>query len=306
MRIFFAAFALHLLILVGSSACVSTPAKSPAEVVSAPSTAGQLTHPFLWDVHAKTTTTPASFLFGTVHVSVDPHKELPPSVWRAFQDAPCFVMEADQQAMEPRAVLAMAKQPPGKHLSAELKPETWKQLTKKLAPMVPADVLDQSQAWFAGLVYMQTLLPHDVDPMDSVFLGEAKKAGKSIHYLEGWREAMTAFARVTTADDLDDIVAHDDESQKELDELVRAYRSGEEAAIERAIKASNERGSGAARAADKEKALLENRNRVWLPRLVKILTKERCFVAVGAGHLVGEASLLRLLQAQGFLSVRRQ
>lgn len=280
------------------SCITSTQAAKPAVTAD-----GKLAKPFFWSVssHEK----PAGFLLGTVHVAVDARKELPASVWKAFQESDCFVMEADQDAMDSQAVLAMAKQPAGKRLSQQLKPATWEALTKRLQTMVPAPVLDGSQAWFAGLAYMQTLLPRDVPPMDGVLLADARKAGKKVQFLEDWREAMTAFAGVTTAEDLEDIVGNDAESKKELEALVMAYRSGSEASIEGAIRASNERGAGAARAAEKEKALLEGRNKAWLPRLAKILREGKCFVAVGAGHLVGAKGLPKLLEGEGY-ALRRQ
>ena len=46
-------------------------------------------------------------------------------------------------------------------------------------------------------------------------------------------------------------------------------------------------------------ALLERRNRRWLPQLVEA-SREGAFVAVGAAHLPGPVGLLALLESEGF------
>lgn len=46
--------------------------------------------------------------------------------------------------------------------------------------------------------------------------------------------------------------------------------------------------------------LLYNRNRNWVEKLKKILPEKNIFIAVGAGHLVGEKGVLALLKKAGY------
>ena len=46
--------------------------------------------------------------------------------------------------------------------------------------------------------------------------------------------------------------------------------------------------------------LLNNRNRNWVKQLKTIMKKESVFVAVGAGHLVGESGVIALLKKEGY------
>lgn len=46
--------------------------------------------------------------------------------------------------------------------------------------------------------------------------------------------------------------------------------------------------------------LVIDRNRYWMPRLLKALKEKRCFVAVGLGHLQYKSSLLLSLRENGF------
>jgi hypothetical protein len=46
--------------------------------------------------------------------------------------------------------------------------------------------------------------------------------------------------------------------------------------------------------------LLDNRNKNWVTQLNVIMNKEPVFIAVGAGHLVGEMGLITLLRKEGY------
>ena len=46
--------------------------------------------------------------------------------------------------------------------------------------------------------------------------------------------------------------------------------------------------------------ILDNRNQNWIPQLEKSFTSNPTFVAIGAGHLLGEMGLLSLLRRQGY------
>ena len=45
---------------------------------------------------------------------------------------------------------------------------------------------------------------------------------------------------------------------------------------------------------------LHNRNKNWLPKIIKLIHEQSTFVAVGAAHLGGEKGLLNLLKEEGY------
>ncbi|HMO41494.1 MAG TPA: TraB/GumN family protein [Saprospiraceae bacterium] len=49
-----------------------------------------------------------------------------------------------------------------------------------------------------------------------------------------------------------------------------------------------------------EKALLEDRNRKWIPQIEKLIKKNPTFFAVGAAHLGGKTGVIALLRAKGY------
>lgn len=45
---------------------------------------------------------------------------------------------------------------------------------------------------------------------------------------------------------------------------------------------------------------LYDRNRAWIPKLEQEMSKQSCFIAVGAGHLFGDNGVIDLLQLKGY------
>ena len=76
-------------------------------------------------------------------------------------------------------------------------------------------------------------------------------------------------------------------SFKEIQQIERAYRSGNDGKLALYAKGPD------------EESLLINRNKTWFDELIK-LEEKRIFVAVGALHLIGGNSLINLFQNQGF------
>lgn len=50
-----------------------------------------------------------------------------------------------------------------------------------------------------------------------------------------------------------------------------------------------------------QNALLEQRNRRWVPRMEELMQKNSCFFGVGAGHLPGDEGLIQLLINEGYI-----
>ncbi|MDP1843601.1 MAG: TraB/GumN family protein [Sediminibacterium sp.] len=51
---------------------------------------------------------------------------------------------------------------------------------------------------------------------------------------------------------------------------------------------------------DFETALLTNRNKRWMPVILKAMENKKCFFAVGAGHLAGNNGIINLLKEEGY------
>jgi uncharacterized protein len=82
--------------------------------------------------------------------------------------------------------------------------------------------------------------------------------------------------------------------KKYFDTMVRVYKSQQLNKIEELFSKS-EFGMQ-----DNQDILLDNRNKNWVNQLNAILKKQSVFIAVGAGHLVGNMGLINLLRKEGY------
>jgi uncharacterized protein YbaP (TraB family) len=268
---------------------------------------GEIGDAFLWRVTPPkasgalgATAASPSWLFGTVHVGVDAEKDLSKGVWAAFRASPCFVMESDPSAMSPTEVVSLSRLPEGERLPAKLEPAVWTKVKERLGGALPQPLLEGSAPWFVTILYLQAIAPDAGAPMDGLLHTRAQSLGKRIEYLEDWREAMSAFASVTGPEDLEDLALHEEKALGEIETMLAAYRSGDEAELTRVMDDINE---DTPNGDLKLRVLMDERNGKWLPRLTDTLArapKGGCFVAVGAGHLVGKNNLRDRLAASGY------
>jgi uncharacterized protein YbaP (TraB family) len=86
----------------------------------------------------------------------------------------------------------------------------------------------------------------------------------------------------------------------QVQKILAAWKAGDPAPIERLL-LSDMKGVDA-KVYD---TLLVGRNRRWLPKLEECFAAQRCFVVVGAAHLVGPDGLVTILRAKGY-SVTQQ
>jgi len=82
--------------------------------------------------------------------------------------------------------------------------------------------------------------------------------------------------------------------QQYFDSMLNVYKTQHLSAIE-SMFTKSEFGLEANR-----DVLLDNRNKNWVEQLNKILPEKSLFIAVGAGHLVGEKGLISLLRKAGY------
>jgi uncharacterized protein YbaP (TraB family) len=73
-----------------------------------------------------------------------------------------------------------------------------------------------------------------------------------------------------------------------------AWRTGDAATVERLAVASM------ADSPEVYRSLLVDRNRRWMPAIEACASTRRCFIVVGAAHLVGPDGLIALLRQQGY------
>jgi len=90
-----------------------------------------------------------------------------------------------------------------------------------------------------------------------------------------------------------DLVRHPESNKANYTEMISMYQQQNVEALAKLIESSDEM-------AGSTDALLIQRNKNWIPGIEQKMSKNGCFVAVGAGHLGGQQGILQLLRNKGY------
>ena len=260
----------------------------------------------------------ASHLFGTLHTTAAAARGLAPRVGRALARARIVLVETTP-AEQARLARRMAGEPSwlidrdGPTLAARL-PDRLERRARRLLAARGLDwrVANRLKPWvlIAALATPgceRAALASGAATLDQAIAAAARARGVPVAGLETAEAGVAAFARMPEAAVsamLADAVAGAAAAEDTRATLESLYRRGRIAAIlEFTVWQAEQSGLGAdsrETAAAFERALLEDRNRAWLGRIVEAVRAGGAFVAVGALHLPGETGLVTLLRAAGF------
>jgi uncharacterized protein YbaP (TraB family) len=90
-----------------------------------------------------------------------------------------------------------------------------------------------------------------------------------------------------------DLIRHPESNKANYTEMLAMYQQQNVEALAKLIESSDEM-------AGSSDALLIQRNKNWIPGIEQKMSKNGCFLAVGAGHLGGEQGILQLLRNKGY------
>jgi uncharacterized protein len=139
------------------------------------------------------------------------------------------------------------------------------------------------------------------DSRENFLMRAAKKHKLEVHGLETPEEVNDVQNSVPMRDEVALLLQAIDNYQvptKETDRLNQLYAQQDIAALHRLI-AEDPTSTPSDRVM--WRALLDRRNRQWIPNMRQAMAAKPTFFGVGAGHLGGEVGLISLLQAEGYM-----
>ena len=262
--------------------------------------------PALWSLADADTTI---YLFGTVHILRPETQWRLPHIQAALQSADTLYFEADTESPEVQAKLAklvaqMGLYQDGRTLLTVLSAseiQTVQAASEVLK--VPLPALAPLKPWMAGLQLSVTqLLQSGYDPqsgVETVLNSDQSLAGIERGYFETAEQQIRLFDQLSERDQIEMLVAGARfivEEPDALDALVTAWANGNTEEIGKQLASVDAFGSQTV-----YDAVLADRNRNWIPQIEALLkvpgTK---FVAVGAGHLAGDDSVIVMLERKGY------
>jgi hypothetical protein len=246
-------------------------------------------------------------LLGSIHFLRPQDFPLPEAITKALIDADVIIMELDLTTLNPITVQAImldkAIDPNGRGLDDFLDRRSYRR-AQRLAAAVDIDLstMRQYEPWYAALQITQLrLMQLGFDGsfgVESQILIQAIQHGKDLGGLETLEaqldsmdslpmDAQQEFLMVT----LEEAAA----AGEMLDEIIDAWKSGDTAVLEENFLSDL---SANAQLYDQ---LIVQRNRNWTKSIVSFTEDSRNYlIVVGALHLVGDDSVLKMLNDAGF------
>ncbi len=284
---------------IAATACGAAPAAEPKAAA-----------PAMWKVADHDTTV---YLFGTIHLLPKDVKWRSPAFDQAAASADTLVVETVIDETNPGATIGelfKVAVTPGLPLLAQRLPnEKRPALAAAIAKSgVPAEVYDKLETWAAAFlllgVQFKDLGLDSASGVENVLRKQFKERGKTIGQLETNAEQLGFFDTLSEASQREFLegVLDDPSSMKDqFGGMLEAWTRGDVQEI--ADSFNKDLGNSP----ELKDALLVRRNANWA-RWVKGRLDQpgTVLVAVGAGHLAGDQSVLTLLEGQGVKVTRVQ
>jgi uncharacterized protein len=284
----------------------ATLAEAEARAVAAAKASRGAGKPAIWTLKDEDTTL---YFLGTVHLLRPDLEWRSAEIDAAIAAADTIVLEVDTTSPEAgremmKFVGAQGMFTDGTQLSSLLTEEETAQLTVALESLeLPIDAIQPMRPWYAAInISVMQLMRDGFNPasgVETTIEAEAKEHGAAFDYLETVDQQLGEFARLDNCAQVEFLMATANalnQGTEMLDLLVSEWVDGDAAGLGALLASPEAFGSDAAYT-----ALLTNRNARWTPLVAGMLDEPGTrLIAVGAGHLVGDDSVIAMLRAQGF------
>ena len=262
--------------------------------------------PALWVLKDDDTTL---YIMGTVHLLRPDLEWRSEDIDAALNAADTVVFEADvtsQQAASEMIKFISTKGmfTDGRQLTGLLTDYEKAELNTALTKVgLPLGAVQPMKPWWAAVnLSVLQIQKEGFDPnsgVETVLRQEAEAEGKSFAYLESIDDQLGRLATLPDEVQVDFLISSAEsieEGGDVLDTLVSEWADGDVNGL--ALLMANPAMMGSEEIYD---ALLRKRNEEWVGKIAAMLDEPgRRLIAVGAGHLAGEDSVIRLLEDEGY------
>lgn len=263
------------------------------------SNAQELEKSLLWKISGNGLKKP-SYLFGTIHLTCD--TSLDANTLNALETTEQLYLELD---MDDKSIqmklmkLMMMKD--GAKLSTLLSPEDFKILDEfmKKNLNMSAKLFDSFKPFMISSMLFPKMLDCKSQSVESELMKITKEQNEEIFGLEIAEDQMKVFDEISYQDQAEELLKtvkdNLEKDKKEFQEMITIYQNKD---IEGMLKMMSD--SDNKITSENQDILLNDRNKNWIPIMVKIMKDKPTFFGVGAGHLAGEEGVIKLLRKKGY------
>ena len=259
----------------------------------------ELEKSLLWKISGNGLKQP-SYLYGTIHITCD--VALDENTLNALEATQQLYLELDMddKSMQMQMMKHMMMKD-GVKLSTLLNPEDFQivdEFLKKNLKM-SAKLFDSFKPFMISSMLFPKMLDCEHKSVESELMKITKEQNEEVFGLEKVEDQMKVFDAIPYQDQADELlktVKGDlEKDKKELDEMMTIYQNKD---IEGMLKIMTD--SDNKITSENQDVLLNNRNKNWIPVMIKTMKDKPTFFGVGAGHLAGEEGIIKLLRKQGY------
>ena len=282
-----------LLSLWAGHADAATTSKPVQKISAKPAPEPQALQPAMWKIAEGKSTV---YLLGSIHVLPAKFNWRTPAIDEAIAASDAFIFETNIDFASAEFHYFMDQHgylPRGETLSKKLSPEA----RERYLALIKELKIDQGRLDYfrPGLAVFMLQQAHSASQagwapgVDANLLGQAKKAGKEVGYLESLQtqfEVLSAIGGGSEMATLEKTLLTTKEDGTKYAAMVTAWSEGDVAKLI----------SFDEQDANEKALLLDNRNKAWLPKIDSLLQSPKTyFITVGAAHLTGKNSVIDLL-----------
>ena len=260
-------------------------------------------HILMWKASSPTTTV---YLLGSIHAGTKDMYPLPQAIETAFASSKALAVEINIKNVNQMALLPLVQQYgmySGEDTLFEHVPEETANTLKAFGSKhgLVGMALPKMKPWLAAVTVLQYALQEaGEDPklgIDLHFLDEVKQAQR-IEELESADFQLKLFSSATEQEQvelLSSTLKQAGKTKELFGKMQEAYLSGDTDTLLKALQQENEGPKSLM------KKLIDDRNVTMTEHISGFLKgKEPYFVVVGAGHIIGDKGIVKLLQDKGY------
>jgi len=254
----------------------------------------------LWEISGNGLKKP-SFLFGTFHLLCKDDIHFSDQLKKAMKSVDEVYMELklDDPSIMLSGMMYMNMKN-GKTLESLYTPEEYKRLENYFSDTLkmPMLLFQKAKPYFlVALLYPRMMDCPSPSGVEEELMKIAKDDKKEIKGLETMQFQASVFDSIPYEWQAKELLKNIDSFsvyKNEFETMLNFYKKQQMDSLKTMV-GKSEFGS------DKyDDLLLNNRNKNWVKQLKEIMKNKSVFVAVGAGHLVGDAGLISLLKKAGY------
>jgi hypothetical protein len=249
-----------------------------------------------------------SYLFGTIHMIGAADFFWDKNMEKAFKKSKKLVMEIDMSQTMAMAIQMMQLAPmQGDQSLVDLLSEedydmVKKYFTEEINSQEAQMTFGMAQKWqpmlLQSLLYKE-MIEGAVKMYEMELTGMARKADMSFGGLETVADQMAIFNTIPykeQAEGLVEMILNIKKGESGANEFAKMVEKYKEQDVDGMLTAMQ----GDLDEMGNQDAMLDNRNKKWIPQIAEMSKEMSVFYAVGAGHLGGKNGVIRLLRKEGF------